>query len=128
VNILLDTCTFLWMAGQTENLSEIARRLIADPANDVFLSAASAWEVSVKNSLGKLPLPDDPIRFVTFERERHRITGLPIDEAAVLNVGRLPALHRDPFDRILVSQAILGGFTILTPDRLITQYPAAAAW
>jgi PIN domain nuclease of toxin-antitoxin system len=68
------------------------------------------------------------MKFVARERARHRIDALPIDEAAALNVGRLPALHRDPFDRMLVSQAVLGGYTILTPDRSITQYPAASTW
>jgi PIN domain nuclease of toxin-antitoxin system len=128
VTILLDTCTFLWVVGGADDLSGRARTLVADPANQVLLSAASAWEISVKHALGKLPLPDDPMRFVATERARHRIDTLPIDEAAALNVGRLPPLHRDPFDRMLVSQAILGGHTILTPDRLITQYPAAATW
>jgi len=82
----------------------------------------------VKHALGRLPLPDDRVRFVAAERERHRIEPLPIEQAAALNVGRLPPLHRDPFDRMLVSQAMLGGLTILTPDPLVTQYPASAAW
>jgi PIN domain nuclease of toxin-antitoxin system len=84
-------------------------------------------EISVKHALGKLPLPDD--RFGSSPRSAPATDeALPIDEAAALNVGRLPPLHRDPFDRMLVSQAVLGGNTILTPDRSITQYPAAAAW
>ena len=128
MNILLDTCTFLWVIAGADELSDRARSLVADPANAVLLSAASAWEIGVKHALGKLPLPDDPMRFVTLERARHRIDALAIEEAAALNVGRLPPLHRDPFDRMLVSQAMLGGYTILTPDRLVTQYPAASAW
>jgi PIN domain nuclease of toxin-antitoxin system len=128
VTILLDTCTFLWLVSGADELSDRARTLVADPANQVLLSASSAWEISVKHALGKLPLPDDPRQFVATERTRHRIDALPIDEAAALNVGRLPPLHRDPFDRMLVSQAMLGGYTILTPDRSITQYPAAATW
>jgi len=128
VRILLDTCTFLWLISGAEELSDRARALVADAANPVLLSAASAWEISVKHALGRLPLPDDPMRFVSDERARHRIEALPIDEAAALNVGRLPPLHRDPFDRMLVSQAVLGGYTILTPDRSITQYPAATTW
>lgn len=128
MNLLLDTCTFLWaIAGATELLPR-PRALIVDPGNRVFLSAASAWEISVKHALGKLPLPDAAIRFVSEERERHRIEPLPIDEAAALNVGRLPPLHRDPFDRMLVSQAMLGGLTILTPDEAIMRYPIATLW
>ena len=128
MTILLDTCTFLWVVSGADELSARARGLVADPANQVLLSAASAWEISVKHALGRLPLPDDPRRFVAAERARHRIDPLPIDEAAALNVGHLPPLHRDPFDRMLVSQAVLGGLTILTPDRLIRQYPAASTW
>lgn len=128
MRILLDTCTFLWLISGAEELSDRARALVTDAANPVMLSAASAWEISVKHALGRLPLPDDPMRFVSDERARHRIEALPIDEAAALNVGRLPPLHRDPFDRMLVSQAVLGGYTILTPDRSITQYPAATTW
>lgn len=128
MTILLDTCTFLWVVPGSDDLSRRARELVADPENQILLSAASAWEISVKHALGKLILPDDPVRLVTAERSRHRITELPIDEAAALNVGRLPALHRDPFDRMLVSQAVLGGYTILTPDSLIRQYPVAATW
>lgn len=128
MTILLDTCTFLWLISGAEELSDRARALVTDAANPVLLSAASAWEISVKHALGRLSLPDDPMRFVADERARHRIEALPIDEVAALNVGRLPPLHRDPFDRMLVSQAVLGGYTILTPDRAITQYPAATAW
>jgi PIN domain nuclease of toxin-antitoxin system len=128
VTILLDTCTFLWVVIGADELSQRARDLVTDPENQVLLSAASAWEISVKHALGKLILPDDPVRLVTSERSRHRIAELPIDEAAALNAGRLPALHRDPFDRMLVSQAVLGGYTILTPDSLIRQYPVAATW
>jgi PIN domain nuclease of toxin-antitoxin system len=128
VKVLLDTCTFLWVISGSDELSARARNLVADPGNEVLLSVASAWEIGVKYALGKLPLPDEPLRFVPSERVRHGIASLPIDETAALNVARLPALHRDPFDRMLVSQAVLGGYTILTPDRQIAQYPAATAW
>jgi PIN domain nuclease of toxin-antitoxin system len=95
-----------------------------DPGNEVFLSTASTWEIAVKHALGRLPLPAAPERFVPAEREAHGIGTLPIDEEATLHLLRLPPLHRDPFDRMLVSQAILHGLTIVTPDPLVTQYPA----
>jgi PIN domain nuclease of toxin-antitoxin system len=128
MKLLLDTCTFLWIVADAPQLSRRARALFQAPENEVYLSAASAWEVAVKHALGRLPLPGDPSRFVPEMRERHGIEPLPIDEAAALHTLRLPPIHRDPFDRLLVSQAIVHGLTILTPDPLVTQYPALSAW
>jgi PIN domain nuclease of toxin-antitoxin system len=128
VKLLLDTCTFLWIASGAPQLSPRARTLFASPENEVYLSAGSAWEIAIKHGLGKLPLPESPARFVPEMRERHGIEPLAIDERATLHIARLPELHRDPFDRLLVSQAIVHGLTILTPDPLITQYPALTTW
>lgn len=128
MRLLLDTCTFLWVISGDPRLSRRARALVVDPANEVFLSVVSAWEIIVKHALGRLPLPTDPETLVPRERERHHIETLPLDEAAALNVRRLPPLHRDPFDRMLVSQAISGGHAIVTPDRAIAQYPARVVW
>jgi PIN domain nuclease of toxin-antitoxin system len=94
----------------------------------VYLSAASAWEIAVKHRLGRLPLPEAPDRFVPQARDAHGIDRLDIDEAATLHVARLPDLHRDPFDRILVAQALLGGMVLLTPDEALRQYPAPTLW
>ena len=128
MKLILDTCTFLWVIGGSTALSPTARTLITDPDNDVFLSAASAWEIAIKHALGRLPLPVAPERFVPEERARHQIDPLTIDEVAALHVTRLPALHRDPFDRLIVSQAIVGGLTIVTPDEAIARYPAPVIW
>jgi PIN domain nuclease of toxin-antitoxin system len=128
VKLLLDTCAFLWILGDSPRLSRRARLLFQSPDNEVFLSAGSAWEVAIKHALGRLPLPDDPARFIPEMREAHGIEPLPIDEASTLHTARLPPLHRDPFDRLLVSQAIVHGLTILTPDPLVTQYPALTTW
>ena len=128
MNILLDTCAFLWLVAGSPELSENARRLFADPDNDVYLSVASAWEIIVKHNLGKLPLPDPPHEFIKNNRIRHRIETLPLDEAAVLQLSRLPEYHKDPFDRILICQAIAGSLTILTPDTHITRYPVRTEW
>jgi PIN domain nuclease of toxin-antitoxin system len=128
MNLLLDTCTFLWIATGDEFLSPTARRLFVDPGNQVFLSAVSVWEIAVKHSLGKLPLPRPPSVLVPAERHRHQVQPLPLDETAALFCAKLPELHRDPFDRMLVCQAIVGGLTLLTPDPLVTQYPVATAW
>jgi PIN domain nuclease of toxin-antitoxin system len=128
MRLLLDTCTFLWIVGDAAALSRRARALFQSPEHEVYLSAGSAWEIAIKHALGKLKLPDEPSRFVPEMREAHGIEALPIDEVSTLHIARLPALHRDPFDRLLVSQAIVHGLTILTPDPLVTQYPALTTW
>jgi PIN domain nuclease of toxin-antitoxin system len=128
MKLLLDTCTFLWIAGDAPALSKRARDLFRSADNEVYLSASSAWEIAVKHALGRLPLPAPPERFVREIREAHGIAPLAIDEDSALHVSHLPDLHRDPFDRMLVSQAIVHGLTILTPDPIITDYPARTIW
>jgi PIN domain nuclease of toxin-antitoxin system len=128
VRLLLDTCTFLWIVGGAEELSPRARDLFADPVNEAFLSAASAWEIAVKHRLGKLPLPAPPDEFVPTQRAAHGVEPLPVDEESALHVAKLPDLHRDPFDRMLVAQALVGGLVLLTPDDDVRQYPARTLW
>jgi PIN domain nuclease of toxin-antitoxin system len=125
---LLDTCTFIWAVGQPDALpTHIADRLL-DVSNEVYLSAASAWEIAIKAGTGRLTLTGEPDRFVPHHRAAAGFAPLLVDEESALHVRRLPNLHRDPFDRMLVSQAIVHGLTILTPDPLIIQYPARTAW
>jgi PIN domain nuclease of toxin-antitoxin system len=128
MKVLLDTCTFLWVINDSQRLTVKAVELFRAPEVEVYLSVASAWEIAVKFALGKVRLPAPPERLVPAEREARGILSLTIDEESALHLSRLPTLHRDPFDRILVSQAIVHGLTILTPDPLITQYPARTAW
>lgn len=128
MRLLLDTCAFLWIAADAAPLSARARALFRSPDNEVFLSVGSAWEIAIKHALGRLPLPQGPERFVPEMRDAHGIASLPIDEETALHLSRLPDLHRDPFDRLLVSQAIVHGLTIVTPDPLVTQYPARTIW
>jgi PIN domain nuclease of toxin-antitoxin system len=128
MNVLLDTCTFLWAVSAPAQLSARARDAIASPANAVYVSSVSAWEIAVKHGLGRLTLTSPPDRFVQLQREAHGFETLPVDEASALHVSRLPALHRDPFDRLLVCQAIVHGLAILTPDPLVEQYPARVVW
>lgn len=127
-NILLDTCTFLWIIRDSPELSPVAKSLFIDPENTIYLSAVSAWEISVKYGLGKLPLAVAPHIYVPAERLRHNIQSLPLEEDAASTVTRLPALHNDPFDRMLICQAVTHGLTLLTPDRLIHQYHVSVKW
>lgn len=128
MKILLDTCAFLWLISDAPQLSSAARARFSDPSNDICLSAVSTWEIVLKHALGKLPLPEPPERFVSEQREKHRIVSLDLAEQATFHLYRLPELHRDPFDRLLVCQAIERGLVILTPDPLITQYPVRTLW
>ena len=128
MRLLLDTCTFLWLAADDARLTPQARSAFRNPGNDVFLSSLSAWEIAIKHRLGRLPLPEPPARYVGSRRTWLRIEPLPFDEHCAAHDAFLPSHHRDPFDRGLVSQAILNGLTILTPDPAIARYPAPVLW
>ena len=118
----------MWDVSDAPELSGRARELVVDPENDVYLSAVSAWEIAVKHALGRLALPESPERFVPEQRKQQGIEELPLDEESALHLTRLPMLHKDPFDRMLVCQAITQGLLLLTPDELISQYPVRTAW
>ena len=128
MRLLLDTVAFIWLVEGSSRLSAPARESIIDSANDAYLSAASAWEIAIKHGLGRLPLRVPPEEYVVEQRRRHRIDTLPITEEAALQVDKLPNLHRDPFDRLIVAQAIVEGTIVVTPDRLISMYPVRIAW
>lgn len=128
MRLLLDTCTFLWLATNAPQLSRRARELFADPANEVYLSAVSDWEIAIKHSLGRLVLPEPPGLYVPDRRRKMGIEELPLEEAAALHLARLPRLHADPFDRMLVAQSVVHALTILTPDPAISRYPAPVIW
>jgi PIN domain nuclease of toxin-antitoxin system len=128
MKVLLDTCAFLWLVRDDAALSGKARELIVNPENSVFLSSVSVWEMTVKYGLGKLPLADLPYIYIPTERKKHEIESLPLVEEAVAQLGKLPIHHKDPFDRMLICQAIEHDLTILTSDGLIVQYPVKTAW
>lgn len=128
MKILLDTCTFLWLILGTDDLSDRAKKLFVDPGNDVYMSVVSAWEIAVKYAMGRLDLPEEPRMYIPQQRERHGIQSLSLDEAASLQVSALPGIHSDPFDRMLISQALFHGLTIMSPDVLIKRYPVKIIW
>lgn len=121
MRLLLDTHVFLWLLAEPERLGDHIGSL-QDPGNQLFLSAASSWEIAVKAQLGRLHLPDDPKRYVP---DRMRAIGaepLPVQHTHALAVGELPPLHRDPFDRLLVAQARDLRLRIVTADSQIARY------
>ncbi len=123
MKLLLDTHIFLWYISGDMKLSAAMRDVIRDPDNDVYLSVASVWEATVKSQLGKLHLPQPAAQYLPRQRERHGIASLSLDEASVGRLETLPALHRDPFDRMLICQALEHQLVIATVDSAIHGYP-----
>ncbi|MER2528242.1 MAG: type II toxin-antitoxin system VapC family toxin [Candidatus Competibacter denitrificans] len=128
MNILLDTCVFLWIVRDPTELSTNAQTLITDSSHTLYLSVISVWEIAIKHGLGRLPLAEPPHIYVPTERDKHDILSLELHEAAVLELRRLPKHHQDPFDRMLICQAIADGLTLLTPDNHIQAYPVRTLW
>jgi PIN domain nuclease of toxin-antitoxin system len=123
VRLLLDTHVFLWLQTEPERLDDHLT-LVEDRGTTLLLSAASSWEIAIKYGLGRLPLPEPPERYVPTRMRAIGAQALPIEHAHALAVAALPALHRDPFDRLLVAQAEAAGATILTADPAVARYPA----
>ena len=128
MRLLLDTVTFLDAVLRPKDLSARAKDLLLDAENERYFSVASTWEITIKYSAGKLLLPDHPEQFIPEHRNKLAAGLLPIDEESVLHVTRLPLVHRDPFDRILISQALVHGMVLVTPDARIARYPVRTAW
>jgi PIN domain nuclease of toxin-antitoxin system len=122
VKLLLDTQVWLWMLAAPARLSAAGRRLVVSTDHELFLSAASAWEIAIKYGLGKLKFPGPPADLVPEWMRRTGVTPLAVLHRHALHVASLPAHHRDPFDRLLVAQAQLEELTILTADRNLARY------
>jgi PIN domain nuclease of toxin-antitoxin system len=128
MRVLLDTYTFLWWNMDAPELSPRARDVIADGHNEIYLSAASAWEIAIKASRGKLTLPAAPEKYVGERMVSHRFLALPVEVSHALRVYALPDIHRDPFDRLLVAQSQMERMPILTADDQIRQYGVDVIW
>jgi PIN domain nuclease of toxin-antitoxin system len=122
MKLLLDTHIFLWFISGDQRLPIHLQNSIRDLNNDVYLSCVSVWEVTVKYQLGKLPLPESPEIYLPKQRQQHLINTLTLDEESVAQLLNLPLLHRDPFDRILICQALQHNLTIVTVDTAIRAY------
>ena len=128
MRLLLDTHVFLWLADAPEKLTERALEACKNRRNPLYLSVVSAWEIQVKLQLGKLVL-DDPLSELV--REQQAVNGLRVlgvELSHVLELGALPALHGDPFDRLLIAQARVADLHLVTADRTVRRYPAQFLW
>ena len=122
MKLLLDTQLLLWAAGQPERISKPARKLLNDPKNELVFSAASLWEVAIKSSLGREDFRAEP-RLLRRGLLDNGYVELPVTSQHAVNIDGLPPLHKDPFDRLLVSQALSEGITLLTTDSVLAGYP-----
>lgn len=118
---LLDTHVWLWMLTEPSRLGRSAE-MVEDPAADLYLSAASSWEIAIKHSIGRLPLPEPPATYVPARIQSTKVIPLPIEHTHALEVAGLPPHHNDPFDRLLVAQATVEGLPIVTADSNIARY------
>jgi PIN domain nuclease of toxin-antitoxin system len=123
MRLLLDTHIFLWYISGDGRLPTAMRDAIRDPGNEAYLSVVSVWEAIVKHQLGRLPLPQPPETYLPEQRRHHSIGSLDVDEESVMRLASLPSLHRDPFDRLLICQAMRHGLTVVTVDPAIQSYP-----
>ena len=123
MKLLLDTHLFLWYIMGDKRIPPRLLSMLRDPSNQVYLSVVSVWEASIKFHLGKMPLPEPPEVYFPRERERHQILSLPLEENSLAALTPLPPLHRDPFDRMLVCQAIYHDMALVTVDEVLQGYP-----
>jgi PIN domain nuclease of toxin-antitoxin system len=117
--LLLDTHALLWALSEPQSLASEARERLERAESTVLVSVVSAWEMEIKRALGKLDVPDDLLQ----QMKRHRFLELPVHIRHVQRLRKLPSLHHDPFDRMLVAQALTDDLTLVTRDRRILAYP-----
>jgi len=125
MKLLLDTHIFLWYISSDPKLPRYASDAIRDKSNEAYLSVVSVWEALVKHQLGKLALPIQADEYISSRRDAHRISDLPLETSAVSRLLSLPLHHGDPFDRMLICQALHHDLTIVTSDTQIRAYPVA---
>ena len=125
---LLDTHTFLWMAADPANLSRKVRRIVLKESNRLYLSAASGWEIALLDRLNRLELPDEPQRFIPEAMQRLCVLPILISFYTAISAAMLPLIHRDPFDRIIIAEALKEKMTILTKDNKFAEYDVRSLW
>lgn len=125
---LLDTHTFLWWNMDDAQLSSLAKEIIADGANEIFLSAATAWEIAINTARGHLELPEDPTRYVSSRINLHGFQALPVQIHHAVQVYKLPMHHADPFDRLLIAQSQIESMPLISIDGEIWKYNIEVVW
>jgi PIN domain nuclease of toxin-antitoxin system len=125
---LLDTMVWLWSVGPSKTIGAAGLEILASAEEDIYLSAASSWEIAIKTRLGKFHLPEPPGRYVPKRLAAQGIRSLPVNLEHSLEVYDLPPHHADPFDRMIIAQAIVEGMTVLTSDRDFGKYPIDVIW
>lgn len=128
MKFLLDTHIFLWWLTDAPQLPPYIRKTIGAGNADLFLSAASCWEIAIKAQLGRIDLPDKPGIFISHQMALNAVQGLPIQPNHALHVFNLPGHHRDPFDRIIIAQAQIERLPIITSDPLFAKYKVKVVW
>jgi PIN domain nuclease of toxin-antitoxin system len=122
MRILLDTSCWLWMVASSDRLGPQAREALSDTRNELLFSAASSWEIAIKYSLGRLPLPEPPERYIPSRMDATGVTPLRVEHSHALATSRLPPHHRDVFDRLLIAQAGLEDVPVMTSDSVFGGY------
>ncbi len=125
---LLDTHAFIWWATDDPSLTDAAREIISNPENEIFLSAVSTWEMAIKIAIGKMTLALPLDQFVGSQLTQYRFAPLPVTYDHTYCVSSLPHHHRDPFDRLLIAQAMTENLVLLTADGQFPQYGVAILW
>ena len=128
MKLLLDTQAFLWFVLNDPRLSPTARTLLIDPDNELLFSPASYWEIAIKVSIGKYHVPGSFKDFMDRQIAHNQLSILPISVSHAATVTTLPFHHRDPFDRLLIAQAMVERMTVLTSDRIFEKYPIDVVW
>ena len=125
---LLDTMVWLWSVGPLDKISSAALEILKSGEEEVYLSAASSWEIAIKTKLGKFALPESPTRYVPKRLAEQGIQSLSVTQSHSLKVYDLPLHHSDPFDRLIIAQALAENMVILTSDRAFKRYPVELLW
>jgi len=125
---LLDTHAFLWWIEDNPELSQVARDILADPQNEIFVSAATGWEIAIKSALGRLWVEGDPERFFPEQMTLNSFQALPIEMSHALHAFHLPVHHRDPFDQLLISQSQIEDLPLITKNPSMGEYEVEVIW